>query len=308
METVVVISKDEKIRLTLDKILSDFYSLYIFDDMASSIEYIKGLMPNMLIIDIDISDYSTIELIAEFKNDPVFGQIPIIAIFSEMNIAPMWEHIYVDDFLWRRCLEMDILVRTSLGIRRAERVVEISPLTRLPGNIAINKQIQKRLDAKEIFAVGYADIDYFKPFNDKYGFSRGDDVLKMTAKNILKHVKEIQPKDSFVGHIGGDDFIFIMDVDAIEDAAGNIICEFDEAIQGFYDEQDRIKGYIESVDREGIKKRFPVMCLSIGIAHTKFRRFSHYSEMAEVASEMKRYAKRCYGSCYRIDKRTYAGA
>jgi len=308
MKTIAVISKNESVRLALDNILRDFYSLYFFDDMESSLNYIKGFMPHVIIIDIDIDDYNTIELLSELKNDPVFGQIPVIAMLPEINVAPMWEYIHADDFLWRRCIEMDLLIRISLSMRRAERVVEINPLTRLPGNIAINKQIQKRLDAKEIFAVGYVDIDYFKPFNDTYGFSRGDEVLKMTAKTILKSVKDAQPKNSFVGHIGGDDFIFIMDAEFVEDAAGNIIYAFDEAVQGFYDEEDRIKGYIESIDREGAKKRFPVMCISIGIAHTRFRRFSHYSEIAEVASEMKKYAKRCYGSCCRIDKRTYVNA
>ncbi len=308
MKTVAIISREYNIRLILESILRDYYNLYFFDDMQSALDHIKGSILDLIILDIDIEDRKNIELLSELKGDPVFGQLPVIAMLPEINVAPMWEYIYADDFLWRRCIEVDMLVRISLALKRAERVIEINPLTRLPGNIAINKQIQSRLDSREMFAVGYVDIDYFKPFNDRYGFSRGDEVLKMTASTILKCVKDAQPKNSFVGHIGGDDFIFIMDIDLIEDAAGHIIYQFDKAIVGFYDEKDRLKGYIESVDREGEKKRFPIMCISIGIAHTRFRRFSHYSEMAEVASEMKSYAKRCYGSCYRIDKRTYAKA
>jgi diguanylate cyclase (GGDEF)-like protein len=182
-------------------------------------------------------------------------------------------------------------------------MIEVNPLTGLPGNIQITKQIQKRLDAGERFGLAYSDLDHFKPYNDRYGFSRGDEVLKMLGRLILNTVKERQPGGSFVGHIGGDDLVFIMDCDSIEDTSVQIIGYFDQIIPTFYDIEDRTKGFIESVDREGLKKTFPLISLSIGMACNRNKQFEHYGQMAEVASDMKKYAKTVRGSCVKMDKR-----
>jgi len=131
-------------------------------------------------------------------------------------------------------------------------VVEISPLTRLPGNLSITRQIQRRLDNNEIFALAYADLDNFKPFNDRYGFGRGDELIKMTGRIILNVVKDTQSQGCFIGHIGGDDFVVIMKPDLIEKAAENIIERFDALIAGFYDTADWDAGYIFAADRKGV--------------------------------------------------------
>jgi diguanylate cyclase (GGDEF)-like protein len=191
----------------------------------------------------------------------------------------------------------------ELSLFREQRIVEINPLTRLPGNITITKEIQRRLDAAELFAVAYADIDNFKPFNDKYGFSRGDEVLKMVGRVILNIVKEVQPHGSFVGHVGGDDFVFITEPDNVETAATRINDYFDQLVPTFYDPEDRAIGEIVSVDREGKERRFPLMTNSIGIAHTRNRTFAHYSEITQIAAEMKHFSKSTPGSVYKIDRR-----
>ena len=188
-------------------------------------------------------------------------------------------------------------------LQRSARFVEINPLTRLPGNIAILKQIQSRLDSGEIFAVAWVDLDDFKPYNDKYGFARGDEVLKMVGRLILNTVKEEQPSDSFVGHIGGDDFVFIVKFEAVGVISEKIIKNFDGIISIFYDEEDRVKGYIESTDRSGNTLFFPIMSISIGVAHNKLIPFSLSVEITEIASEMKHYSKLTKGSCYKVDRR-----
>ena len=176
-------------------------------------------------------------------------------------------------------------------------------MTRLPGNISINRTIQDLIDRGAIFAIGYGDLDNFKPFNDHYGFSRGDEVIKMTGRLILNIVKSKQPKGSFVGHIGGDDFIFLMNADLVEATAAEIVETFDRIISTFYDPAEREAGSIISTDRQGNPRPFPLMTISIGVTSNKKRRFSHYGEITEAVSEMKHYAKHAKGSCYRSDKR-----
>ncbi len=303
LKTVVVISRDVVLTSIVDRLLKDSYMVVDFSNIQSSLDYIYASIPDLIIIDIAAGDAFAITLLNEMKSDPIFGRLPVLAIFEDQFVIPKWEHLLVDDYVRRSSLEADILLRVDLCIHRAERTMEVNPLTRLPGNIAIIKQIQRRLDNKEVFALAYADLDYFKPYNDRYGFSRGDEALKMLGRLILNTVKGKQPHGSFVGHIGGDDFIFMMDVELIEETAGEIIDNFNKIIPTFYDPEDRAKGFIESVDREGNKKTFPLIGISIGIAHNRLRKFSHYGEIAEVASEMKKYAKCAGGGCFKMDKR-----
>ncbi len=307
-KTIVLITKDIALAGIIDKLLDDAYTVVPFTSIQSSFDYIYSATPDMLVIDIDGDHPSTISVLNEIKADPLFGHLPAMALFDDDFPFPQWDHLYIEDYLRKASLEDEIRPKIDLCMHRAERIVEINPLTRLPGNIAINKQLQKRLDSGDVFALAYADLDYFKPYNDKYGFSRGDEVLKMLGRLILNSVKEQQPHGSFVGHIGGDDFIFVMDVGLIEPAAAKIADYFDRIIPTFYDADDRTKGHIESVDREGKKRVFPIMGLSIGVAYNKIKKYTHYGEIAEVASEMKKYAKSIGGSCYRIDKRYHQPA
>ena len=111
-----------------------------------------------------------------------------------------------------------------------------------------------------------------------------------------------------MGHIGGDDFIYVTDSDSIEDITREIIEAFDQIVPTFYDPDDREKGFIRSEDRQGKAKEYPMITISIGITHSKLGNFSHYGEITEVASEMKKFAKTFRGSCFKVDQRQYAGA
>lgn len=301
--TVLVISRNIVLTSIVDKILHGSGNLLFFGDFKSALDFIYNSQPDLLILDLAEDDISNINILNDLKSDPIFGQIPAIVIFADDVLMPSWEFLLADDYLRRSAVEEELGKRVELCFFRSERMVEINPLTRLPGNITITRQIQTRLDIGEIFAVGYADIDFFKPFNDRYGFSRGDEVLKMVGRLIRNIVKEKQPQGSFVGHVGGDDFLFIMDFDAIEEAAGRITEYFDKLISTFYDAVDRANGHIASVDREGKKRIFPIMTISIGISHNKFRSFSHYSEIGQVAAELKHVSKGFPGSCFKTDRR-----
>lgn len=301
-DSVVIISRDIVLTSILQRLLSSF-DVTCFKDIHASLDLIYNHQPQLIVIDIDGVDDPAVGLINDLKSDPVFGRLPVVAIFADDFAGCSWEHLLIDDFVWRSDMERIILLRVQLCLARAERMVEINPLTRLPGNITIARQIKTRIENGDTFALAYADLDYFKPFNDKYGFGRGDEVLKMVGRLILNIVREQQPQGSFVGHIGGDDFVFVMDVGKVEATAMQIIDYYKQIVPTFYDTDDRERGNITSVDREGRHKTFPLMAISIGIAHNRLRSFVHYGEMVEVASEMKKHAKGKKDSSYSIDRR-----
>jgi diguanylate cyclase (GGDEF)-like protein len=305
LRSVVLIIADLVLRNKLERLLTDSFRVVLFSSIQSSLDYVYSSMPDLMVCEsVSFNDSWTRGIFNDLKNDPIFGQIPIMVITEDDMVSPDWHYLVADDYVRKSSLEAEARARVDLCLERSARFVEINPLTRLPGNIAILKQIQSRLDSGEVFAVAWADLDDFKPFNDKYGFSRGDEVLKMVGRLILNTVKEEQPNNSFVGHIGGDDFVFIVKYEAVGVVSEKIIRNFDGIISIFYDDEDRTKGYIESSDRSGKSLSFPIISISIGVAHNRFIPFSLSVEITEIASEMKRYSKKTEGSCYRIDRRT----
>jgi len=307
MKTIVVVSQDPLLTNLADRLLSPHFRTIVLGGMVSAIDSIYNDIPNLVIAEIVPEDDVIVESINNLKEDPMFNQLPILAVIGDRLPVARWEGLLVEDYLRKGDLEQDLLSRVFLAVSRSERVVEINPLTRLPGNISINRQIEDRLGRGEVFAFAYADLDYFKPFNDKYGFSRGDEVIKITARLILNIVKSKQQQGSFIGHVGGDDFVFIMETGLMEEACRDIIRAFDQIIPTLYDPEDREKGGVESVSRQGTAGFFPFIGVSIGVTDTSVRSFSHFGELTGAASEMKHVAKKIKGSSYSIDRRRENG-
>lgn len=304
MKTIVVVCKDVVLTNAIKRGLQSSYSSVVFSNVPSALDYIYNSTPNLVVLNILKDDPLAVNILNDLKSDPMFHQLPVLAILPEHFNLFNWDDLLIEDFIWKVDIDKDFLLRVDLCIKRSQRIVEINPLTRLPGNISINRELQDRIARHEDFSFGYADLDFFKPFNDRYGFSRGDEVIKITGRLILNIVKNKNPQRSFVGHVGGDDFVFIIDSSVAEDAAAEIIRAFDSIIPTFYDAEDAAQGFIKSFDRKGKASIYPIMSISIGITETLSRNLTHYGEITELASEMKKYAKQFKGSCFKSDKRT----
>lgn len=302
MKTIALITRDSSRIKSVTDILNGIYNIVPLDSINRLFEFCFNSTPDLIMLNDDVIDAGTAEITSTIKSDPLFGHLPVIAIINDTGtLDRTYLKSIIDDYIHAPFDEKDITFRIDLCISRAEKILETNPLTRLPGNITIIKEIQRRIDSDDFFALAYTDIDYFKPFNDAYGFSRGDEVIRMTGR-LISNIIKMYAKDSFIGHVGGDDFIFIVSGD-IEKICKELIANFDGIVPTFYDTADREKGFIESIDREGNKKTFPLLSLSIGIAHNTNRKFSHYGKVSEIATELKSYAKKFKGSCYKIDNR-----
>jgi GGDEF domain-containing protein len=208
------------------------------------------------------------------------------------------EFLSASDGLDREIQQMMLKIKDS-----QQRYLDASPLTRLPGNLAIEQVLKGKMDQGENFALCYIDLDDFKAFNDRYGYAKGSDLIKMTGE-VIYHAKaaHARPQD-FVGHIGGDDFVLITSPDRIDKVCQSIISEFDRLIPGYYCAEDRANGFIEGVDRYGVKRRFPLMSISIAVVSDVKRTFQSPVEIARVATEIKDYVKSLPGSNYLVDRR-----
>ncbi|MBM3260200.1 MAG: diguanylate cyclase [Candidatus Sericytochromatia bacterium] len=179
-----------------------------------------------------------------------------------------------------------------------------NPLTKLPGNLVIETEVQRRLELGEQVAVLYVDLDNFKAFNDKFGFEAGDRIIQFTAEILKDAVQFVDHAGDFIGHIGGDDFIIMSQPNAADDLCREIIRRFDAQVLGFYPPDDRERGYIVSVDRQGQVQRFGICSLSIAVVTNETRQIPDFLALASLAAEVKKVAKASEGSSFARDRRT----
>ena len=194
--------------------------------------------------------------------------------------------------------------RLDAMLARSDRDLGVHPSTRLPGAAAIEGDIMQRMALPGLFAVCYADLDHFKEYNDRYSYYEGDRVIRILAMVLHDVAKGLCGERAFVGHIGGDDFIFIIPHDDIADVCGEIISTFDLLVPYQYSEPDRRAGYFFGKDRRGVLDRVPLMTLSIGVVTNGQRTFTEARQVSRLATEMKTYAKTLSGSVFSIDRRT----
>jgi diguanylate cyclase (GGDEF)-like protein len=187
-----------------------------------------------------------------------------------------------------------------------EMYLDASPLTRLPGGIAIENVLKKRIDAKQPLAFCVLDLDNFKAFNDRYGYANGSEVIKEAAHIIENAAKLKGTPEDFVGHVGGDDFVVITTPDHMREISQEVIDRFDQKIPDFYDPTDRERGHILGKTRQGVEMQFPIMTISIAIVTNEHRNFTNPLEASEIAAELKDYAKTIPKSVFVVDKRRNA--
>ena len=275
-----------------------------YEHGRGAIEHLFTEPPDLLIVDNDLPDIKGLEVAAIVKSENVYRQLPIILAVSEAVVAESsWCGVEVDDLLITPSSPTRVKALIFLTLARASRSFDANPLTRLPGNSSIIQRIQEMMDRKEDFALAYADLDFFKSFNDKYGFSRGDEVLMMTARVIVTTIRSFTGVKSFVGHVGGDDYVFILPPDTVEEACKRVVASFDSIVPHFYDEEDRARGSIVSTDREGAIKTFPLMAISIAVVFNEGGRLTHYGQASQIATALKKKAKENKKSCYVLDSR-----
>jgi diguanylate cyclase (GGDEF)-like protein len=212
--------------------------------------------------------------------------------------------IGADDYIVKPFDTPELLARIRGVLRRAKEMRAQSPLTGLPGNVRIEEEIESCVESGRDFALLYVDLDHFKAFNDHYGFMRGDQVIQATAGMVEDVARQASAGAAFVGHVGGDDFVVIVEPQQAEALADAIVQRFDEEAPKLYDAEDRDQGYIEVANRRGELQRFPLLSVSIGIATTERRTYAHYAEVVAIATEMKTFTKATAGSSWAVDRRT----
>jgi diguanylate cyclase (GGDEF)-like protein len=302
-ETILVADDDPAIlRLVEINLKLEGFDVLTANDGEEALRLVHDHLPSLVLLDIMMPKMDGYDVCERIRADGRTRHINVIMLTAKSLSADKIVGLTAgaDDYVLKPFDPMELIARVRSTLRRAREMRAISPLTALPGNIQIEEEIRGRFIAGEKFAICYADLDNFKAYNDRYGFLRGDRALVYTGQ-VLREVADSMP-GSFVGHIGGDDFVLVVDDAAAEEACEHAIERFDEGSAGLYDPEDVERGYIEVQDRRGRLMRYPILSLSIGVG-VSAEWANDYREIVDAATEMKSFAKRQPGSVFAVDRR-----
>ncbi|MBI5418217.1 diguanylate cyclase [Candidatus Poribacteria bacterium] len=303
---ILIVNNDYDLISLLYEILNESeYIVSIAKNVNEAIQKIDQDTPNLIITDSKLSAIDDVKLETKLKNDPRLSHLPIIMLIEKYDDDMAIESLKngIDDFIIKPFKEEELLAKIHLMLFKFNRGIDINPLTSLPGNNSIKEYIEKEIFNNKSFAVCFLDIDHFKSFNDKYGFARGDEALKLCAQILSKALKKHYHRDDFIGHIGGDDFVIITSPGRVKLICDEIISQFDENIKTVYNKEDISNGYIISKNRQGHTAKFSIMSISIGVVTNEKRKIIHSIQVSEIGNELKKYAKSFGKSNYVIDKR-----
>lgn len=303
---ILVVDDDPNIReLIIATLSEDKYCPIEARDGKEALKICENENPDIIVLDVMMPDLDGLEVCLRLRGEVLTSHIPIILLTARGMLEDKIKGMETgaDDYLTKPFDPLELEARINMHLRRSIRDGEASPLTGLPGNRAIEENIEARIHAGLKFAVCYVDLDDFKAYNDRYGFLAGSEVIKLTSRIIVEATDKYGTKEDFIGHIGGDDFIVISEMERAPLITQEIIRLFDSRIPACYDPKDRIKGYIEGADRMGIMYKFPIMTITVVIVHNTFREIDHPGKVAQVAAELKKYGKTKEGSNYIFDRR-----
>lgn len=304
---IVFLSHDENLLRHMElRLQSKGYQMLSLPEPHHLLGILYSDPPDIVIIDFSSPHPEFRSVLNELKYDNYFSLIPVIGLINETSVEEFeWDEYPFDDFVTLPVNYSDLFSRILLSLQRIQRVFDNNPLTKLPGNTSTQQAIAASLHLP--MSVCYIDINHFKPYNDTYGFSRGDEVLRMLARIMSNAVKESKG-EGFVGHIGGDDFVFIVPFENTEQVCKTIIDNFNIIVSDLFGEEDKHRGYYIANDRKGEVQKIPLLGISIAVVPTDNPSILHAGQVVEIATELKKLAKKSNKSCYVINRRKTQGA
>jgi diguanylate cyclase (GGDEF)-like protein len=304
-ERILIADDDEDIVrfIEVNLRLEGFDVVTAFDG-EQTLRRARSDMPDLILLDIMMPIVDGYEVCERLRRDASTKNISIIMLTAKSLSADKVVGLTLgaDDYVIKPFDPIELIARVKSTLRRAREMRALHPLSQLPGNVEIQREVARRIAGDEPFALLRIDIDGFKAFNDRYGAARGDEVIKAMAGCVRNSLAE-GDGGGIVGHGSGDDFIVLCHPSVVEQIAKGVVLAWDALAPGLYDDEDREQGYIEVRDRRRKTHRFPIMTVSIGIATTAHRPLSSHWEAADVATELLSVAKREEGSSYAIDRR-----
>jgi diguanylate cyclase (GGDEF)-like protein len=308
-ELILVVDDDSDIARFIEVNLRlQGFDVAVAQDGQEALDLVVQRRPDLAIVDLMMPRVDGLELTRLLRADPITTSMPIIMLTARGLTVDKVLGLTAgaDDYLVKPFDTLELVARVKSTLRRNQEYREVSPLTGLPGNTRILREIADRIQTATPFAVGHVDIDRFKTVNDVYGFARGDEFITALARCLHRAVLDAGLPPAFLGHIGGDDFVIVCTPQQVRPLTEQGIMDFIRASDDLYDQADAQRGYVELVDRRGEIKKAQLVTISIGVALSTSRHYTDPREVVAAASEMKKVAKSQPGSYVAVDRRREA--
>lgn len=305
-DKILIVDDDvDCLELTRALLLEWDYRVITTVSGLEAIEKAKRELPDLILMDVHLGDMSGPDVCEKLRGHFATRFIPIIMLTVEDQVRRKIEGLAkgADDYVMKTIDPEELKARVETLIRRTSEQANVNPLTKLPGNIVIEQLVRERLENGVTFSVCYCDLDNFKAYNDRYGYAAGDRVLLHTSQLIVQTVNKMGGDQDFVGHIGGDDFVFVTTPDKEAELSHAIMAIFDASIAQFYAEEDLQNQGITLASHTGEPKRYPLMTITIAAVNNDEKEFESHRILAERAAEIKLYLKQSEGSNFLSDRR-----
>jgi diguanylate cyclase (GGDEF)-like protein len=310
MSALILVVDDEPsvCRLVRRVLAGQSYEFLDAADGTRGLELALSRKPDMILLDVNMPGLDGNTLTRMLRADARTAMTPVILLTGDgrPERKVLGFDAGADDYVTKPFEASELTARIAGVLRRNARALSANPLTSLPGAPAIELEVSRRLHEAEPFAFLYADIDRFKAFNDAYGYARGDGALKAFADLLKELVRSCDSARSFLGHIGGDDFVSVVPLERGEALAREIATRFDLLVPSLYSPEDRDKGVLAVGDRVRGLRRVPLMSVSIAVVTNERPGLAHYGQVVGIAAEIKRHLKSeggRRGSAYLTDRR-----
>ena len=305
VQDIYIIDDDETSIVIFKELFKNDKEFNFISVKTGKIDVALRNIPSLIIINEDAIDRSVIDICRKIRKDEDNTITPVIVVSSKTDRQYRLDVLQesVEFFIKKPVDEMYLYYTVKNLNRLLTSNRRMSPLTGLPGNVQIHAELKKRITKEEPFSVLYLDLDNFKSYNDVYGFLKGDQIIEFTAETILKEIQESGLENTFIGHIGGDDFVAIIPDTSCEKICQNMLIYFDRNVRKFFTDKDLENGYVEIENRKGVIEKFPLTSLSIGVVIDEGKRFTNILEIGEIGAQVKHAAKSVMGSSYAVNRR-----
>jgi diguanylate cyclase (GGDEF)-like protein len=297
---ILLVDDDASIRAVCEEVLCNLgFAVIAAGTLGEARERMAEVRPDLLLLDVSLPDGDGFGFLEELKAERASSHLPVIFISARSDTGAKVRALKLggDDYLVKPFDALELGARVESVLRRKETELGSSPTTQLPGSGVIEREVQGRLRAGRSFAFCYLDLDNLKAYNDYYGFAKADGVIRQTGDLLREIVRQEGAPEDFLGHVAGDDFVFIVDPSRVDRVCRRIIESFDRIIPLYYDGQDRERGYIEAEDRFGERRKFSLMSVSV-VAVMADGHSQDHAELARRAADLKKRAKAVPGSVF----------
>jgi diguanylate cyclase (GGDEF)-like protein len=292
---IAIIVEDHRLQDYIVLLLvGEGYEVKAYSSQSEALENLEEETVDLIISEFQSPNINGLDICKVLRKNFIYNLIPMFFLIPDKAPLNAARLIYAgaDDYIKKSLIEEELFLKVKLNLYRKSRHQDIDNITRLPGQSYLLRELQKRIEFKELFAVSYVDLTKFKEFNHRYGFERGNAVMQYTASLIHNTMRQKGAISDFLAKTGSNDFIMITYPENVDEIVNRIIKEFDTDIPSFYDEEDKKNGFITIKDRNGETQRSPFLKIHIGVVINEYFPLFSPTRIIQIASEVKDLAQK----------------